>query len=146
MSRPIVKRQVSRLRSVDTTFRKARMPSAAQRAAGHLATPDAERGEAWIDEAWSIASDLRAAGQARTAERLEDACERLELIADGKNPPRKRRSDAPRRGPPGFIARTVANGLRDGCTVEQACRYAGVTPAAHAAWMLSPSYRAEFGA
>lgn len=145
MARPVTKPQVSRPRSVETTFRKARMPSAVQRASTHLATPDGQRGEAWIDEAWSIASDLRAAGRTRAAEQLEDACERLELVADGANLPRKPRAGT-RRGPPAGVATTVANGIRDGYDLERACRYAGITPAAHGAWMRLDDYRAEFSA
>lgn len=140
----ISKPQLSRPRSVNATSACAPAKTLLTRAREHLALTGSKRDEAWIDAAWSLASDLRADGRADVAERLEDACERCEIIADGKAPPRKRRSDAPRRGPPVGVARTVANGIRDGFDLDRACLYAGISPAAHAAWMRLPDYRADF--
>jgi len=120
-------------------------PSAIMRDRAHRAVPRSARDELWIDEAWNIASDLRADGRADLAERLEDQCERQELVADGADVPRKRRSDAKPRALAG-VARTVANGIRDGFDLERACLYAGISPEAHAAWMRLPDYRADFRA
>jgi len=142
----ISKPQLSRQRSVNTTSACAHAKTLLTRAREHLALTGSQRDEAWIDAAWSLASDLRADGRADVAERLEDACERCEIIADGKAPPRQRRSDAPRRGPPVGVARTVASGLNDGYDLASACRYAGITPAAHEAWMRLPDYRQDFRA
>ena len=106
------------------------------------AVPMADRDEAWLDEAWAVADLLRADARDDLAERLEDACERVELAADGARIPRQRRSDA--KGPPGTTALTVANGLRDGYDLDRACLYAGITVARHRSWMRHEGYRADF--
>lgn len=108
----------------------------------HRETPESERGEAWLDAAWALADDLRASARDDLAERLEDACERVELSADGARIPRQRRSDA--KGPPGTTALTVANGLRDGYDLDRACLYAGITVARHRSWMRHAGYASDF--
>ena len=55
-----------------------------------LATPDDERDDGWIDLAWSVAGSLRARGRARDAERIEDAAERAEQLADAEATEAKR--------------------------------------------------------
>lgn len=47
-----------------------------------FAVPEDERGEDWIDEAWTVAGTLRSKGQARRARDIEDAAERAEQLAD----------------------------------------------------------------
>ena len=47
-----------------------------------LAVPEDERADEWLDHAWATAGTLRAAGQARRAQDLEDAAERAEQEAD----------------------------------------------------------------
>jgi hypothetical protein len=51
-------------------------------AASILAVPDEHRDDAWCDRAWSAADALRAAGQNRRAQDIEDAAERAEQQAD----------------------------------------------------------------
>jgi hypothetical protein len=102
----------------------------------------ADRGEAWLDEAWAVADQLRRGARDDLAERLEDQCERVELAADGARIPRQRRSDA--KGPPGTVAVTVANGLHDGFDLDRACLYAGITVERHRSWMRHSGYASDF--
>lgn len=121
----------------------------ATRDAGQLrSVPAKDRDEAWISQAWVTADRLRAnGGSVKLAQALEDACERLEIVADGKQVPRKRRSDAPTRGPSACVARTIARGLADGYDLDRACLYAGLTVEQHEARLRSGgAYRAAFEA
>ena len=56
--------------------------TAESRARALLAVPEDERADEWLDHAWATAGTLRAAGQARKAQDLEDAAERAEQEAD----------------------------------------------------------------
>ena len=104
--------------------------------------PMADRGEAWLDEAWTVADQLRCAARDDLAERLEDQCERVELAADGTRIPRQRRSDA--RGPPGEVACMIARSLRAGDDLDRACLYAGITVERHRSWMRHAGYASDF--
>ena len=53
-----------------------------QQARALMAAPEDERDDAWIEAAWAVAGSLRARGRARDAERIEDAAERAEQLAD----------------------------------------------------------------
>jgi len=55
-----------------------------------LETPADERDDGWIDLAWALAGSLRARGRARDAERIEDAAERAEQLADASAAEAKR--------------------------------------------------------
>lgn len=62
----------------------------AQRARQIRETPADERDDAWIDDAWAIAGTLRNRGNVRDAERIEDAAERAEQLADASAAEAKR--------------------------------------------------------
>jgi hypothetical protein len=102
----------------------------------------ADRDEAWLDKAWSVADQLRRGARDDLAERLEDQCERVELAADGTRIPRQRRSDA--KGPPGEVACMIARSLRAGDDLDRACLYAGITVERHRSWMRHPGYASDF--
>ena len=130
------------MRNRRLTAAESRTPTLIERARLHRETPQNERDEAWLNKAWALADELRADARDDLAERLEDACERVELAADGARIPRQRRSDA--KGPPGTTALTVANGLRDGYDLDRACLYAGITVERHRSWMRHPGYASDF--
>lgn len=57
-------------------------PTPTKQAAALAKVPPDERGDDWITEAWRVADKLRRVGLVRDAQRLEDACEAAEQIAD----------------------------------------------------------------
>lgn len=119
-------------------------PTAATQAAEKLhATPSSERGEAWIDAAWTTADKLRKSGHVKLAERLEDACERQEAASDGRPVKRATRSDA-KATSASIIGRVVANAIRDGYGLGWALRYAGIDIDRHDRMIASsPDYQRE---
>ena len=107
-----------------------------------LATPAKQRDEAWTASAWEAAGRLRQTGQRRRAEDLEDACERVELAADGKVPRASRIDAKPTDGE--LVGRVVANAIRDGFGLTWALRYAGISRPRHDEWSeRNPDYRRE---